>query len=342
MTIELNKVYDSRTRENLEEVLRSYEVGNYRSALVLLNSVCLSDIFYKLQELRDVYSDAIATKLIQDIESLIEKDKTSPAWERKLVESVFNEMHLLDSAGYTLLFHLHDYRNLTAHPVMDGSSNLYQPSKELVESCIIEAYNTILVKPSIFVKNIVSFMADDLDSKRRYIADDKDGFKTYIEQKYLVHMSEPMLLKVFSSFWKFTFVLTDEACARNRIVNMRLIRLLTEIYKDPIIKEINEHPQNFSLLDNEETIRVMVIYLANHPCIYDKVTDDVKRLIVKRVEDVASYKLVSWFLSDDKITHIQRLIDESFVYTPSERQETSFLKRSFKTSEVYTSTTFIY
>ena len=157
MEFDINKIYDSRTKEYLQEVLACYEIGSYRSAIVLLNAVCLCDIFYKLQELRDIYSDNIAGDCLKKIEAQIAKDKTSPGWEKTLVESVFNNMSLLDSAGYTLMQHLHDYRNLTAHPVMDVSSSLYQPSRELVESCLVEAYNSILTKPSFFCKEYCGF-----------------------------------------------------------------------------------------------------------------------------------------------------------------------------------------
>ena len=53
MDLNKERVYDSRSREYLQEVIACYDIGSYRSAIVLLNSVCLCDIFYKLQELRD-------------------------------------------------------------------------------------------------------------------------------------------------------------------------------------------------------------------------------------------------------------------------------------------------
>ena len=95
MEFDTNKIYDPRSKEYFQEVLACYKIGSYRSAIVLLNSVCLCDIFYKLQELRDIYSDNIAGDCLKKIEAQIAKDKTSPGWEKTLVESVFNNMSLL-------------------------------------------------------------------------------------------------------------------------------------------------------------------------------------------------------------------------------------------------------
>ena len=95
MDLNIERIYDSRSREYLQEVIACYDIGSYRSAIVLLNSVCLCDIFYKLQELRDIYSDKVAADCLIKIEDQIAKDETSSGWEKSLVESVFKNMSLL-------------------------------------------------------------------------------------------------------------------------------------------------------------------------------------------------------------------------------------------------------
>ena len=95
MEFDTNKIYDPRSKEYFQEVLACYKIGSYRSAIVLLNSICLCDIFYKLQELRDIYSDKVAADCLIKIEDQIAKDETSSGWEKSLVESVFKNMSLL-------------------------------------------------------------------------------------------------------------------------------------------------------------------------------------------------------------------------------------------------------
>ena len=65
-------------------------------------------------------------------------------------------------------------------------------------------------------------MSADIDSKKRYFVQDIQGFKEYVTQKYLIHMSDHMVLRVFRAFWKFEFILDDEACRNNRKINFVL------------------------------------------------------------------------------------------------------------------------
>lgn len=52
-----DKIYFSQTKVYLEEIVRAYDVGNYRSAMVMLYSTIVCDLLMKLRELSDVYAD---------------------------------------------------------------------------------------------------------------------------------------------------------------------------------------------------------------------------------------------------------------------------------------------
>lgn len=113
----------------MREVLSSYDNGNYRSAIVMLYSVCLCDLLFKLIELRDVYLDQFSKDLLRKIDEKIALDKASPAWEAELVDSLYKSSPILDTQSYAIICHLRDFRNLSAHPVMDDYSELFMPSK---------------------------------------------------------------------------------------------------------------------------------------------------------------------------------------------------------------------
>ena len=51
---EADEIYFSKTREYFQEVISSYSIGNYRSATVMLYSVAVCDILFKLNELKDM------------------------------------------------------------------------------------------------------------------------------------------------------------------------------------------------------------------------------------------------------------------------------------------------
>ena len=64
---ETEKIYSVKSREYFKEVVSSYAIGNFRSAIVMLYSVCMCDLIYKLQELRDVYDDKVAKNILETI-----------------------------------------------------------------------------------------------------------------------------------------------------------------------------------------------------------------------------------------------------------------------------------
>lgn len=57
--LEADGIYFSKTKEYFKEVVSSYINGNYRSATVMLYSVAICDILFKLQELKDMYNDSV-------------------------------------------------------------------------------------------------------------------------------------------------------------------------------------------------------------------------------------------------------------------------------------------
>jgi hypothetical protein len=60
-------IHYGKTKEYYREVLSSYNNGNYRSAVVMLWSVAVCDVVYKLQSLIDIYDDASAKKILGEI-----------------------------------------------------------------------------------------------------------------------------------------------------------------------------------------------------------------------------------------------------------------------------------
>ncbi len=236
--IDLSRILSPKTREYMREVLSSYENGNYRSSIVMLYSVCLCDLIFKLVELRDVYLDKFSKDLLVKIEQKIASDKASPAWEVELLEALFKSSPILDTQSYALINHLRDFRNLSAHPVLDDYSELFMPSKEIVEAYIKSSFDAILSKPALLVSNAVEVISEDLDVKKGYLLEDKKGFQDYVRKKYLNRMPEAMIQRVFRSFWKFTFVLLNEKCNENRLLNVYFLSVVYKHNKEAVAADI--------------------------------------------------------------------------------------------------------
>jgi L-ribulose-5-phosphate 3-epimerase UlaE len=70
-------IHFGKTKVYFTEVLSSYHNCNYRSSVVMLWSVSVCDIIYKLQYLVDLYADSAAKEILDEITSLILKCTTT-------------------------------------------------------------------------------------------------------------------------------------------------------------------------------------------------------------------------------------------------------------------------
>ncbi|HEY3431390.1 MAG TPA: hypothetical protein VGK09_02470 [Rhodocyclaceae bacterium] len=87
------QIFDARSKEYFSEVLSCYSAGNHRSAVVMLWSVMVCDLLFKLQHLVDLYGDAKANSILAEIGQMQQDNERSPVWETKLVESVAEQTH---------------------------------------------------------------------------------------------------------------------------------------------------------------------------------------------------------------------------------------------------------
>ncbi len=92
------QIFDARSKEYFSEVLSCYAAGNHRSAVVMLWSVVVCDLLFKLQHLVDLYGDEKAKAILAEIGKLQQANQRSSEWESKLVESVAEQTQLLDIA----------------------------------------------------------------------------------------------------------------------------------------------------------------------------------------------------------------------------------------------------
>lgn len=77
-----------------------------------------------------LYGDDKAKTILDDIGKLQQANERSPEWESKLVESVAEQMQLLDIAERENLLHLQRQRHLAAHPVINANFQLHRPNRD--------------------------------------------------------------------------------------------------------------------------------------------------------------------------------------------------------------------
>ena len=217
-------IYFAKTREYFNEVLSNYANGNYRSAVVMLYSVAICDLLFKLQELSDMYNDTVAAEILREVEKCRNTgdNKSKSRWEKEFVDGIYKKTKLLDLESYTNLNHLYDHRNFSAHPALNDRYELISPSKETTIALIKNVLEEILIKPPIFVKKITDMLLGDLSEKKSIYRDEPAKLREYLKRKYFDRMSISMKKSTFRSFWKLCFCLPDDdECKRNISINRK-------------------------------------------------------------------------------------------------------------------------
>lgn len=330
--LEIDNIYSSKTREYFREVLSSYSNGNYRSAVVMLYSVCICDLFYKLQELKDIYNDGNSKKILEEIDkkrkplsmealkkNLNEEDEKrkniDAKWEKEFIDRIHNETALMDDKAYLNMLHLRDNRNLSAHPSMDGGYELVSPSRETTIAHITNAVNDILSKPSIFIKSVFGMMINDLEEKKSYLMQDKMRLKSFLENKYFSRMPLPMKKKVFESLWKFSFFKKDDQhCLDNIEVNREALIILSGRLGDSIPDIIKGFNGQCVLAEEDRMKKSLIIYLSHFPTAYSALPDDTKDSLNHYISANKSIKYISWFLSSDIPKHLNGLLESTVIF----------------------------
>jgi hypothetical protein len=76
--IQTEKIYSSKTREYFDEVIKSYYSESYRSAVVMLYSIVIADLVYKIEELKELYADNNAIDILDEITEMQRRNPNSP------------------------------------------------------------------------------------------------------------------------------------------------------------------------------------------------------------------------------------------------------------------------
>ena len=301
------QIFDARTKEYFSEVLSCYAAGNYRSSVVMLWSVAVCDLLFKLQNLVDLYGDAKAKDILADIGKLQQDNERSPIWETKLVESVAEQTQLLDIAERENLLHLQRQRHLAAHPVVNANFQLHRPNRETARALIRNTLDGVLTKAPILSKQIVNELVGDLELASGILIDDK-RLKAYLESKYYNRFNPEVEKAVFKALWKFAFRLTDERCDKNRAINYSALRLLYGRNPAQFRGQIEADRDYFSTIATcGAPIVCLIHFLSREAQLYGLLADHAKAAIQHAAESDTSARCLAWFTAASLQEHADRL-----------------------------------
>lgn len=295
------RITHPRTKEYFREVMSSYAIGNYRSAVASLYTIVISDLVFKLKDQVERENDEGANQILRAVEDERNKDETSSKWETMLVDKIFKETKLLELRDKAAIEHLKKQRNLSSHPnILDTEDNiLFTPHKEDVRAHIRSMLEGILTKSSAHTEKLVNTIIEFRIPELYERSDGDSDYERRFTNRYLKDLNEKAISSLFKKLWKFTFRLVDDDCNKNRDVNARTLQLITSLYNDIAHRCISSEPSfysNVTINVNEPLIKLMDFFNSN-PRMFKLLDKDIQKDIEKSIKINPEYYISSVFLS---------------------------------------------
>lgn len=303
------QIQDQRTADYFSEVLSCFYSGNLRSAVVMLYATVICDLIFKLDDLVNIYGDKGAEKILNELKAQQENNQKSTDWEREVPEKCKDANKILSTADYSNFCSLQQLRHLCAHPVINGSRELYRPNSDIVLGHIRNMLEGILVKPAFQVKELFNIILDDLSSVKDIIVDEKQ-LKQYVESKFLDKFNSIELEKhIFKTLWKFVFALENDDCKANREINLFVLKLLVNRHKETLLSYFSKDKDYFAnnINSKNSTFLVLLIKFFNEYPDFFTALPDAKQLEINAIIDNDSFKSLDGlaiFRSTDFVKHI--------------------------------------
>ncbi|WP_156414547.1 hypothetical protein [Bacillus sp. G1(2015b)] len=305
-------IYHPKTREYFNEVLQSYVNGSYRSAVVMLYSVVMSDLIYKLKDLKELYDDDTAKSILEKIEGEQKKNPSNPgSWEAVLIEEVKTRTLLLEPIDKISIDSLRLHRHLSAHPVLTQQDLLSTPNQETVRALIRNMLEGLLVKNPVMSKKVFDMIVEDLSQHKNFFTEDS-ALEGYIESRYLKNTNEQMINAIFKELWGITFNCKSDPCRLNRNINYRTLKILYKKFRASLLKYIEENPIPFNKFKEEEEsvlLRLTEFY-GNNPEMYQFVESHNEVKLKAQIDKHWKFKIRSPFLRENMREHFSYMIKD--------------------------------
>lgn len=293
------QIFFDKSKEYFNEVISSYNSGNYRSAIVMLWSITVFDILAKLEHLKSIYNDNKAENILKEMQKKQQKNDKDSTWESELVNQIASQTNIINRAELENLLNLQKQRHLSAHPVINSNLELYQPTKEMTKAMIRLVLESVLTRQPMYTDRIFDNIIKDL-SQNRNILTTREDVRIFTKNKYLNRLGVNETNKIFKQMWKFVFKLDDEQAELNRQVNAKFLAVLLQENYHAVENFISNNLDYFNQISSEEkTTKNIIEFFGHFPKLYKLFNDDVKLRINKYIEKNNSSIIFCYFIYDD-------------------------------------------
>lgn len=316
-----NEIPEPRTRMLMQEVLSSYQHSNYRSAIVILWTVVIADIVYKLQFLSNSYNNQKAHNTLEQLKKASSKEEQMKL-ETEILEKICHEFQFITEREKEHLLYLKKMRNYSAHPLFVEDNILYNPSQDETRALIRTAMESLLLKPALLHKDLVNYLVEDLASNKKRLRE-IETLRSYIQNKFFPNISELGAIKIFQALWRFVFMPKNDQEEENIDINVSTMGIFWERYQNIYLRDLSVNPYRYQV--DSLRLKLFIQFLKSYGIIYKYLTSSLQSLIkaeVSTLQDAFCCPFLSKNIEEHLNSLLPRLKKESFD-RPLDQEEIS-------------------
>ena len=188
----VTRVRSRSSKAQIEEALRCYRAGSFRSTIVQCWIAVVTDIFEKIRELA-VSGDAGAVEYISELDKVIIEPDIPRALtiERNILKIARTKFELITENEIKDLERLREDRQRCAHPSLNTPEDLYSPNPELARLHLRNSLEHLLTQPPTQSRATLARIQTEVDSE--YFPRTVDGALEYIRQSPLARCKLSLL-----------------------------------------------------------------------------------------------------------------------------------------------------
>lgn len=157
------EVVEPRSRALLTEVIKCYEGGAQRAALVSLWIAVVADLTNKIRYLAES-GDGDAAAVVDSLDKALANRTVTKVqeYERNLLETAENRLGILLPRERAELERLNEDRNLCAHPGYIDEADLFVPDAEVVRAHLVAANRAVFAQRPLAGKRLLTTLENEV------------------------------------------------------------------------------------------------------------------------------------------------------------------------------------
>lgn len=256
LDILLSSVRNPASRRHMDEVVRAYQAGAFRAAIISCWVAVALDLVSKLREIADD-GDSGAQVKVAELDAAINSNNRQKlqSFENGLLDLCRDDFELINGRDHAVLSRLAEDRNSCAHPAFVAPDDVFVPSAELARTHLAAAVDAVLQHPPTPGKRIIQRFKSEIESSAW--PSSPEDLASYLRDRYFGPQRESAKRQLAKLIVKCCLTLPADTPHRDRLIVRYpdVAKALNEVAPtllEETVTEVVRHKEETAGLSEEE------------------------------------------------------------------------------------------